>query len=158
MSTGVLRVVEDLSMPADARRDIFSKGARLVSRRRLIQSSAGGVATSALAVASGVHDGDHPHAFAQGTPAPQTHEFTLTASAFDWQLMEDVWVRVWGYNGQMPGPELRVHEGDTVRVLLQNELPVPTTIHWHGINVPNAMDGVAGLNQAAVNPGETFQY
>jgi len=145
-------------MPADARRDIFSKGARLVSRRRLIQSSAGGVATSALAVASGVHDGDHPHAFAQGTPAPQTHEFTLTASEFDWQLMEDVWVRVWGYNGQMPGPELRVHEGDTVRVLLQNELPVPTTIHWHGINVPNAMDGVAGLNQAAVNPGETFQY
>ena len=57
-----------------------------------------------------------------------------------------------------PGPELRVREGDTVRITLKNELPVPTTIHWHGINVPNAMDGVAGLNQAPVDPGEDFVY
>ena len=72
--------------------------------------------------------------------------------------MADVPVRVWGYNGQMPGPELRVREGDTVRVTLRNQLPVPTTIHWHGVNVPNAMDGVAGLNQAPVEPGATFVY
>jgi plastocyanin len=129
-----------------------------VSRRRLIQGSAGGVATSALVAASGVLDEGNAIALAQATPEPQTHELTLTASEFDWDLMADVRVRVWGYNGQMPGPELRVTEGDTVRVTLKNELPVPTTIHWHGINVPNAMDGVAGLNQAPVKPGETFTY
>jgi len=129
-----------------------------VSRRRLIQGSAGGVATSALVAASGVIDDGSAMAFAPATPEPQTHEFTLTASEFDWELMADVPVRVWGYNGQMPGPELRVTEGDTVRVTLVNQLPVPTTIHWHGINVPNAMDGVAGLNQDPVKPGATFTY
>jgi FtsP/CotA-like multicopper oxidase with cupredoxin domain len=129
-----------------------------VSRRRLIQGSAGGVATSALVAASGVLDEGNAIALAQATPEPQTHELTLTASEFDWDLMADVRVRVWGYNGQLPGPELRVTEGDTVRVTLKNELPVPTTIHWHGLNVPNAMDGVAGLNQAPVKPGETFTY
>jgi FtsP/CotA-like multicopper oxidase with cupredoxin domain len=116
------------------------------------------VATSALVAASGVIDDGTAIAFAQATPEPQTHEFTLTASEFDWELMADVPVRVWGYSGQMPGPEMRVREGDTVRVTLKNELPVPTTIHWHGINVPNAMDGVAGLNQEPVKPGETFTY
>jgi FtsP/CotA-like multicopper oxidase with cupredoxin domain/plastocyanin len=129
-----------------------------VSRRRLIQGSAGGVATSALVAASGVLDDGATIAFAQATPEPQTHEFTLTASEFAWDLMDDVRVRVWGYNGQMPGPELRVTEGDTVRVTLENDLPVPTTIHWHGVNVPNAMDGVAGLNQAPVKPGASFTY
>ena len=129
-----------------------------VSRRRLIQGSAGGVATSALVAASGVLDEGNAIALAQATPEPQTHDFTLTASEFDWDLMADVRVRVWGYNGQMPGPELRVTEGDTVRVTLENDLPVPTTIHWHGVNVPNAMDGVAGLNQAPVKPGASFTY
>src|SRR6185295_16090752 len=86
-----------------------------VSRRRLIQGSAGGVATSALVAASGVLDDGATIAFAQATPEPQTHEFTLTASEFAWDLMDDVRVRVWGYNGQVPGPALRVTEGDTVR-------------------------------------------
>jgi manganese oxidase len=126
-----------------------------ISRRRLIQSSAGGVATSALVAASGVLD---ETAYAQATPEPQLREFTLTASEFDWDLMFDAPVKVWGYNGSIPGPELRVREGDTVRITLQNELPVPTTIHWHGVNVPNAMDGVAGLNQAPVDPGQEFVY
>jgi manganese oxidase len=89
---------------------------------------------------------------------PQLREFTLTASAFDWELMADTTVRVWGYNGQMPGPEIRVREGDQVRVTLRNQLPVPTTIHWHGVNVPPAMDGPPGLNQAPVEPGAEFVY
>jgi FtsP/CotA-like multicopper oxidase with cupredoxin domain/plastocyanin len=91
-------------------------------------------------------------------PEPQLREFTLTASEFDWDLMADTTVRVWGYNGQMPGPEIRVREGDQVRVTLRNDLPVPTTIHWHGVNVPPAMDGPAGLNQAPVVPGGEFVY
>jgi FtsP/CotA-like multicopper oxidase with cupredoxin domain len=67
-------------------------------------------------------------------------------------------VRAWAYNGQMPGPEIRVREGDLVRITLHNELPVGTTIHWHGVNLPPEMDGPVGLNQAAVEPGEDFVY
>ena len=145
-------------MPIPKIGDLSGRLADRVSRRRLIQGSAGGVATSALASAGTMIGGES--VLAQATPSaePQLREFTLTASEFDWTLMEDVTVRAWGYNGQMPGPELRMTEGDTVRITLRNELPVPTTIHWHGINVPNAMDGVAGLNQAPVPPGEEFVY
>lgn len=92
------------------------------------------------------------------SPEPQTREFTLTASEVAWQLMPGTMVRAWGYNGQVPGPELRVREGDLVRITLRNALPVPTTIHWHGVHLPPAMDGPAGLNQAAVEPGAEFLY
>ena len=91
-------------------------------------------------------------------PEPQLREFVLTASELAWDLMADTTVQAWGYNGQVPGPELRVREGDQVRVTLRNQLPVPTTIHWHGVAVPPAMDGPAGLNQAPVAPGEAFVY
>jgi FtsP/CotA-like multicopper oxidase with cupredoxin domain len=64
----------------------------------------------------------------------------------------------WCYNGQVPGPEIRVQEGDLVRMVLKNYLPEATTIHWHGIPVPNAMDGVPGVTQTAVRTGETFVY
>lgn len=67
-------------------------------------------------------------------------------------------VDVWNYNGAVPGPELRVRQGDRLRVTLQNELAEGTTIHWHGVRVPNAMDGVPHLTQAPVEPGETFVY
>ncbi|MFO1183741.1 MAG: multicopper oxidase family protein [Bauldia sp.] len=65
---------------------------------------------------------------------------------------------VWAYNDRVPGPELRVKQGETIRVRLHNDLPEATTIHWHGIELPNAMDGVPGLTQRAVEPGETFDY
>src|SRR5215472_5601762 len=64
----------------------------------------------------------------------------------------------WAYNGTVPGPELRVTQGHRVRVTLVNHLPDSTSIHWHGINVPNAMDGVAGITQDAVPPGGSFTY
>lgn len=66
--------------------------------------------------------------------------------------------RVWAYNGSVPGPVLRVRQGDTVRVQFQNWLPQPSTLHWHGIRIRNDMDGVAGLTQPAVPPGEIFDY
>jgi len=66
--------------------------------------------------------------------------------------------QAWAYNGRVPGPELRVRQGDRVRVTLVNHLPDATSIHWHGINVPGAMDGVAGITQNAVLPGGTFTY
>jgi FtsP/CotA-like multicopper oxidase with cupredoxin domain len=53
---------------------------------------------------------------------------------------------------------IRVTEGDQVRIIVKNELPVPTTIHWHGVEVPNAMDGVPGVTQDPIQPGETFTY
>ena len=90
--------------------------------------------------------------------APALREFTLTAEEIDWELMPGTVVRAWTYNGTMPGPELRANEGDLVRVTLVNRLPVPTTIHWHGVDVPAHMDGVPGLSQAPVPPGGSFVY
>jgi FtsP/CotA-like multicopper oxidase with cupredoxin domain len=84
--------------------------------------------------------------------------FELTAYPVIWNLTDNVQVTAWAYNGTVPGPMIRVTEGDTVRIILKNELPEPTTIHWHGIQVPNAMDGVPGVTQDPIQPGETFVY
>lgn len=62
------------------------------------------------------------------------------------------------YSGTLPGPELRVREGERLRVTVSNRLPEPTTIHWHGIPVPHAMDGVPDVTQPAIQPGESFTY
>ncbi len=84
--------------------------------------------------------------------------FDITAQPVLWNILDDVTVTAWTYNGTVPGPMIRVTEGDRVRINFTNKLPEPTTIHWHGINVPNAMDGVPGVTQEAVQPGETFTY
>ncbi len=65
---------------------------------------------------------------------------------------------LWTYNGGSPGPSIRVKRGERIRVRLKNELDEPTSIHWHGIRIANAMDGVSGLTQKAVDPGSTFEY
>lgn len=67
-------------------------------------------------------------------------------------------VKLWGYNGQVPGPTLEATVGERVRIVLKNELPEPTSIHWHGLEVPNHMDGAGGVTQRPVQPGETFVY
>jgi len=64
----------------------------------------------------------------------------------------------WGYNGHVHGPTIEAVEGDRVRVYVTNRLPAPTTVHWHGVFLPNGMDGVGGLNQRTIAPGETFRY
>ena len=64
----------------------------------------------------------------------------------------------WGYNGRTPGPTIEVVEGDRVRIYVTNRLPEATTVHWHGILLPNGMDGVSGLNQKPIEPCETFKY
>jgi FtsP/CotA-like multicopper oxidase with cupredoxin domain len=76
------------------------------------------------------------------------------------QLLETVknQTSIWGFDGVVPGPVIRVKQGGEVWVRLKNSLPQPTTIHWHGIRIDNAMDGVAGLTQEPVPPGETFDY
>lgn len=65
---------------------------------------------------------------------------------------------LWLYNNRLPGPEIRVKQGDRVKVRFINELDQPTSVHWHGIRIDNAMDGVAGVTQQAVQPGESFDY
>jgi FtsP/CotA-like multicopper oxidase with cupredoxin domain len=84
--------------------------------------------------------------------------FTLTAQPARIDLGSGKLVDAYTYNGTVPGPELRVQQGDRVEVTLINKLPVSTTIHWHGISVPNAEDGVAGVTQDAVKPGESYTY
>jgi FtsP/CotA-like multicopper oxidase with cupredoxin domain len=67
-------------------------------------------------------------------------------------------VDAWGYNGHVPGPTIEVNEGDRVRIVFHNNLPEPTTIHWHGLEVPLQMDGTPYISQPPVKPGETFTY
>jgi FtsP/CotA-like multicopper oxidase with cupredoxin domain len=65
---------------------------------------------------------------------------------------------VWCYGNGVPGPEIRVRQGERVRIVVRNHLPEDTTVHWHGIRLPNAMDGVPGLTQPPIKPGESFTY
>lgn len=84
--------------------------------------------------------------------------FHLIAEPIRREFAPGFWVNCWGYNGSSPGPTIEAVEGDTVRILVTNHLNEPTTVHWHGIILPNGMDGVAGLTQRAIPPGETFKY
>lgn len=84
--------------------------------------------------------------------------FELTTKAVRWPILDNITVTAFTYNGTVPGPMIRVTEGDQVRIVVKNELPVPTTIHWHGVEVPNGMDGVPGVTQDPIQPGGTFTY
>ncbi|MDT9002215.1 copper oxidase [Paucibacter sp. APW11] len=85
-------------------------------------------------------------------------EFHLVAEPVTRELAPGYTARLWGYNGQSPGPTIEVVEGDRVRIYVTNRLPEHTSMHWHGQRVPNGMDGVAGLTQPAIQPGQTYVY
>jgi manganese oxidase len=87
-----------------------------------------------------------------------TKQFDLTASVIDWEVSPGKTVKAWAYNNQVPGPWIKVNVGDKVRVVLHNKLPESTVIHWHGLEVPNAMDGVPDVTQPPVKPGHSFAY
>ena len=91
-------------------------------------------------------------------PAPDVLEFTLEARLADLEIIPGVRTSVWTYNGLLPGPYIRVKIGDTVVVHFTNSLPEATTIHWHGVRVPNNMDGAPGMTQQPIAPGGTFRY
>jgi FtsP/CotA-like multicopper oxidase with cupredoxin domain len=84
--------------------------------------------------------------------------FILTAKPVRWTIGKSIAAIAWTYNGTVPGPLIRVTEGDRVRVVLRNDLPEPTTVHWHGLQMAFNMDGVPGVAQPAIKPGETFTY
>ncbi|MGE0281479.1 MAG: multicopper oxidase family protein [Rhizobiaceae bacterium] len=118
-----------------------------VSRRKLLLAGAS-IASSAWL---------SPRVLQAATPAK---EFKLVAAPARASLVGKPHpdTDVWCYDGQTPGPELRVRQGERIRVHVENRLPEETTVHWHGIRLPNAMDGVPHLTQKPIAPGETFSY
>jgi len=84
--------------------------------------------------------------------------YHLIAEEVDHEFAPGLQARCWGYNGRVHGPTIEAVEGDRVRVYVTNKLSAPTTVHWHGIFLANGMDGVGGLTQRTIAPGETFRY
>lgn len=84
--------------------------------------------------------------------------FNLTPAAIRWTILPGVTVDAYAYNGQVPGPRIHIREGDRVRIHVKNELPEVTTIHWHGLILPNQMDGPAEVTQAPIKPGGSYTY
>ncbi len=125
-----------------------------VSRRTVLSTTAtlGLGAIASRLVGLNAHD-----ASASVDPAP-ARTIHLEAREIDWELAPGKTVKAMAYNGQVPGPMIRAREGERLRVVLENGLSEPTTIHWHGLDVPNAMDGVPGLTQRPVKPGDRFVY
>jgi FtsP/CotA-like multicopper oxidase with cupredoxin domain len=105
-----------------------------------------GLAASSLLLRSG------------GPSAAEAQGFRLTPQATEAPVGGASAIAVWAYNGTIPGPELRVRQGSRLKVVVENRLTVDTTVHWHGIRLPNAMDGVPHLTQAPIAPGQTFRY
>lgn len=87
-----------------------------------------------------------------------TKVFEITAAITPWEVEPGKVVDAWTYNGMVPGPMIKVDVGDKVRVVVRNELPVSTDVHWHGIDTPNSMDGVSPLTQPPIEPGGSFVY
>lgn len=84
--------------------------------------------------------------------------FHLVVEEVEHSFAPGLAARCYGYNGRVHGPTIEAVEGDLVRIYVTNRLDVPTTVHWHGLLVPNGMDGVGGLSQRAIESGETFRY
>lgn len=85
-------------------------------------------------------------------------EYRMTAKVVRWSILPTVQVGAYTYNGSVPGPLIRLTPGDAVRFVVKNELPEPTSIHWHGLLIPNVQDGAADVTQKPIAPGATFIY
>ena len=87
-----------------------------------------------------------------------TKVFDITMKPVSWEVSPGKKIDTFSYNGIIPGPEIRVTEGDKVRINVKNELPESSSIHWHGVHLPNKMDGVPYVTQPPIKPGESFIY
>ncbi len=144
----------------------------MITRRNLI--GAGSLLGGALALARGRRAQAAPPATASGksyvpvvvpngatlpfTMNDGVKEFHLVAERISHEVAPGMTINAWGYNGHTPGPVIEAVEGDRVRFFVKNALPERTSVHWHGLFLPNGMDGVAGLNQPHIEPGETYVY
>jgi manganese oxidase len=157
----------------------------MISRRSMLASGASALAGALLAAsrrargqvssADAPAESSAPPAPATGTPKPAAI-IAPNGSLLPWKTVDGVKVfhliaepvvhefapglvgQCWGYNGATPGPVIEATEGDRVRIYVTNRLPEPTSVHWHGILLPNGMDGVSGLTQRRIEPGQTFRY
>jgi manganese oxidase len=149
------------------RRKFFSGAAALAGSSALLARIARGaetIAGSATATSAPQNNTHYaPVVTPNGTSLPWrmvdgVKEFHLVAEPVKREFAPGMTVNCWGYNGQTPGPTIEAVEGDRVRILVSNRLPEPTSVHWHGVILPNGMDGVAGLTQKHIPPGETYAY
>src|SRR5690606_22432072 len=99
-----------------------------------------------------------PAAAAPPRAGAQLRSFELVAREAEALADSGRPIPAWTFGGTVPGPQLRVRQGERLRVAVHNRLPQPTTVHWHGVRVPNAMDGVPHLTQAPIAPGGRFVY
>ena len=90
--------------------------------------------------------------------ADGTKRFDLVTKVVKWEVEAGKFVDAWTYNGTVPGPTISVNVGDKVQVVVRNELPESTSVHFHGVRVPNSQDGVPDITQAPITPGSTFTY
>lgn len=112
-------------------------------------------AARAISALTEEFDGSYP---AEVDAEPGLHEYELVAAPAVVTMFDGRPLHVWAYDGQVPGPVLRAKVGQRLRVRFTNRLPQDTTVHWHGVRVPNAMDGAPGVTQPPVRPGEAFVY
>src|SRR5262245_49916855 len=95
---------------------------------------------------------------ADQNPDPKVIEINLTARIAEVEVAPNERVKAWTYDGLLPGPFIKAKVGDRLIVHFTNNLPEPSTVHWHGVRVPIEMDGVPGISQDAVKPGGSFTY
>lgn len=152
-----------------------------MDRRRFLATSSGAALGIALLKQAAAAAKTSPEARTQPPPFPATgapyqpvvtlngrslpfrmkdgvKEFHLVAEPVKREIAPGMVANLWGYNGSSPGPTIEAVEGDRVRIYVTNRLKEHTTIHWHGIFLPNGMDGVGGLNQPQIPPGKTYVY
>jgi plastocyanin len=130
-----------------------------------IEVKGGKAASPALATKGSTPASDLPEV--RGVHGAQPAEFTMdgdvkvfhfSVDRIMWETKEGKMVEAWAFNRQVPGPTIRAKEGERVRIIVTNNLPEGTTAHWHGLEVPNNMDGVPGNSQDPIAPGESFTY
>lgn len=150
--TGVLRVVEDDPAAAQVASDTGTDHSAMTPEEMAAMHEQG-VADFPVETEGQGNQPLEPEIADDGTKV-----FELTAEEIEWETEPGTMMEALAYNGQVPGPQLRVELGDSVRVILNNELSDPTALHFHGLLLPNDMDGVPGLNQPSILPGESFTY
>jgi FtsP/CotA-like multicopper oxidase with cupredoxin domain len=121
------------------------------------ESTAESTVDPVLPAAGGDDLGDGTH-LAQYEVVNGVKVFRLRAAPLSWEVSPGNIRQAFAYNGTVPGPVIRVNEGDTVRFIVQNDLPENTSLHWHGMDLPNDQDGVPGLTQPEIEPGQSFTY
>ncbi len=150
-------------------RELGEKRLRMISRRNFVMGSwiAGGgllAARPAVAQAAQIQETGYTSVVTpNGVSLPfrmveGVKVFHLISEPVEHEFASGLKASCWGYNGRTSGPTIEAVEGDRVRIYVTNRLPEPTTVHWHGIILPNGMDGVGGLTQPYIRPGETFRY